>query len=45
MVVFTITKINEGLTEPNRPYTTWSMKELERWLRNCGLNYKELEHV
>jgi hypothetical protein len=31
---------DEQFIEPDRPYTTWSMKELKGWLRNCGLNDK-----
>jgi hypothetical protein len=41
---------DEQFIEPDRPYTTWSVKELKGWLRNCGLNDKGrkselLEHV
>jgi len=41
---------DEQFIEPDRPYTTWSVKELKGWLRNCGLNEKRrkselLEHV
>jgi hypothetical protein len=31
---------DEQFIEPDRPYTTWSVKELKGWLRNCGLNDK-----